>query len=1352
MSEGLIVPLNMVAFCVGTIDAHEATNEFAGATVVYNDQVTEEHPAFLGANVTRGFTSAPWQPLEQGVHLHWAIPDALTHAVHSDQQLTFPALPNRWLVTRFVLDGSQTPSTKSWVVESDVLNEQPPSGQRAITLPVKTTDPDDQNFRYAGAYAEFDANWSSPQSPFGSMTGAPLSAVSNGVLTFANYYPECRSVFGFCDLLTDVPVSGNNPVPLMYTVTGWYADPTLDPLNGGARNRAALQTDLGWTFSGGDANPAFSLYSGIAQGIGWNPGIRYVFQQPSQKPINAAASIGNTPAEALAAWFRAENHPDIPFFEQLLVAFQYGYLADFTQGKPDQLARLGEILHDDQFAGFDSGIIYTIVADVAADDPTAEQIDLPLQLAEDLNLLNVRQEQYDSALAHQDAFQWQTFADWYRIFLATPETQNIAFGVAARDLQNWSTLSTAVAALKGRRDEQLKIVQDQVSSELVLRIIPADRYRQPSEPCILLTAPELQYPVRYGGDGSFREDGFLLCRLVPQILTAIAVNGQSVAASRFNGVALVTPNHLPYSDACTALLEEACLLNTALIAAVTGVAAATLQPALEQLLAGKAQSVYQATGQPPSPLAVEWWNGNPWLPVALQWTVSYLPLQATVQNDQLSDYTPEFFNANYQVNPDAGGFITYDPQGTGSIQVDPATAAFDQQYSGASFLSPAPAAHFELQIEQYLETNTDATLQAILTELQQANFLVQPLSGFTNGLLMRGQSVQLGVEVPPSSRFAQLTQLLVPIVGDQNTVSPLFNSVFNPVRAGWFKMFSLQAIDAFGQKRTVQLPSSIVIAASMLTVVQGQPVPDVAYVPPRIAQPARLQFDWLSADTSGLEEMTSHPAASPICGWLLPNHLTGGFFLYSQEGRPLGSLFLNGPQTAVVWQGAPGDNVTINQPIGTALQSENPILRAVALQLFGSTPAFFNAFWRVVDSAQTTINPRNATTNSGISVLIGRPVALAQASLVLQTAGTAALNLSWACFHEGEYTATDSGSSQVQFPVILGDLDQISDGLIGYFKQTPGRTSYDLTTFFSEAAGAAATSGVVQPVQDTLTLTAAPGLDATEPPDLGPFTQKVLMLIDPTATVHATSGILPTAILQIPDNLANDALSILEMSFLAAPVLRGAAEFALPVPQESGYDVAWVSQAKNPGTGNAQWLVSEVGTPSTQAVWNYTPQQIAEGWLRFNPIVLEFTMLNASGQPAVKNGAANALTLTITNRRQVPITFKPGTMRPEGAARSGSIFYMHFGDLVSQADISGIVLASEQWQFAKFQDEFYGVYWAAMPASPLTLNNGSSVQISAANVIVTASGTQAQVYFDYYAVEGVNDGVSAELLAVLPAG
>lgn len=1353
-ATGLIVPVDVAAFCVGTVDANERTSALAGATTVYSDPVDQ---AFLGDDARRDLSEGAVHPLQQGVHLHWALPDGLTRATTEGGGLRFPPVPNRWLVTRLEVEG-QSPTATSWIVESDTLG--PPVAVEPFPVTVLTaTGPDGtQGVSGMGRSQPLDGAWTSPRSQLGALTDDHLSAVSRGMATFSAYYPDSRTVFGFCDRLADVTVTGTS-ARLAYVVTGWHDEPADDP----ARTNLTLevlQSTLRWTYTpvAGDA-PSFCVYNGFVQAVTWNPGTPYV--HPSPPPIAATAAIGNNPAEALSAYLAAAQATASPLFEPLLNAFQMGLLTSLEDPAPDQLAALAAALRDKQFRANDAGVVHTVGWAPAAGGGEAdgdgvvnggpdEVLALPPRLADDLNLLNLRQQRYDLGAAHADAFRWQLFADWYRMWKAgTAEVENAAQQLVYWRAGQWNALNTALGNLAEDLTDQLSVVRGQLTAGQVLTAVPAPRYRQPTDPVLLLAAPELTYPARYGGDGRFHPDGYLVCRLSNQTVSAITVAGITLDAGQLPAVALPSPNNLPYAEVCARLLVEACLLDTAVAGARSGADPAALRRALQALARGDAQTAYQVTGQPPSPVGLTWWDGNPFLPLLLSWSVELLPLFAITEGDKApASYDPRFFTANFSVAADTGGAVTYAPAAAGGIGVDPANEPFPQSYTGQSLLQASPAAQLADRLRGYLATRHDAGLDAVAAMLEATPVVVQPLSGFTDGLVMRRPDVQLPVTAGSTAdRYkAQLTGRVAPIVGDHNHVGPDFNSYFNPIRAGWAKV-SARVVDAFGQRRDVAI-SSLACAAAMATVDgHGTPVPSVAYLEPRLAQPARLLFRWLAADTTGYDEMTAHPATSPVCGWLLPDHRDGSLFVYDQRGRPLGTLFVDGTAGAVGWQSAPGDDDTIDAPVETVLRFENPHLRALALALKQGSPAFFQAMWRAIDNAHATINPPDPGAARGVAVLIGRPVAVVQASLRLEVEGRPAVNLSWACFQGGEYNETDSALSSVGFPVALGDRSRLSDGLIGFFKQASPGGPYDLGRFYSEAAPPGPNSGVVTPSATTLVLTVTPTLDDAEPPALDAATAKVLMLMDPRAAVHATTGILPTKAITIPSDIADDAVGRLEASFLVAPVLRASGGLALPFPAESGYQFSWVEEVK--GAGGRRWAVTpDVGPAASQAVWEYSPQTLTEGWARMNPVVLEFRLADSRGQPVARRGVATVMFVAVVNRRLRPVTFTPGELVDEGQPSAGSVVYLHLGDLVAQADVPRLQPAAPGWIFADLSTPTYGRYWAATPTTPVTLDPGGCLHLSLANLVATATGAQATVYADYYNVDGVSDGVYDAIVAV----
>ena len=640
----LIIPVDLMAYCVGRLDAqgeNAPVQKFAGVTTDYRNQTTTEHPAFLGVNVTRDpIHQPPLSSLECGVHLHWAMPDALTHASCGSGSLEFPPLPNRWLVTRIVAKGV-IPS-KHWIIESDRLST---SGKQWLpTVPVSASvgrnEAAQRDFRYLGAWQEFDNTWHEPTTDaselLNALSGNELHAVASGDIAFAAFYPNSRSVFGFYDNLTDLT---DWPVELMYVVTGWYSTLSNDPLNGGV-NLDLLQSKLGWTFkSMSDVSPNRSLYSGLTQGIQWSPDQKYV-KDPD--PVKGDIAIGNNPAEVLSAYFRGKKFPDVPLFEELMTLYAAGLLQGVTAPFPGQLAMLEETLHELQFSGFDGGSIYTISRG------TAEDTDLPLPLADALNLLNAAQQTADSALVELQQARWQLFANWMRLFEADSSYLQAAFNAFSSQLNLQDNiqryLQTAVDAVASQKS----VVEKMLSSDLALIEVPAARFYTATEPVVMLVGDAATPALRHGGDGRYHPIGYLVCRLVTDVLEAISVDTSTLQASNYLTIAPNTQN-LP-SPAIASLIQEAALLNTAIASAVTGIAEEKLAKDLDLLITGEDSKLYkQPVGLPPSPVGITTWPGeNPWCSLMLLWKATFHPLLDT---SGLIDYQNFFFYKQLQSKP-----------------------------------------------------------------------------------------------------------------------------------------------------------------------------------------------------------------------------------------------------------------------------------------------------------------------------------------------------------------------------------------------------------------------------------------------------------------------------------------------------------------------------------------------------------------------------------------------------------------------------------------------------------------------------------------------------------------------------
>ncbi|MCG8404260.1 MAG: hypothetical protein MI923_03585, partial [Phycisphaerales bacterium] len=108
-----------------------------------------------------------------------------------------------------------------------------------------------------------------------------------------------------------------------------------------------------------------------------------------------------------------------------------------------------------------------------------------------------------------------------------------------------------------------------------------------------------------------------------------------------------------------------------------------------------------------------------------------------------------------------------------------------------------------------------------------------------------------------------------------------------------------------------------------------------------------------------------------------------------------------------------------------------------------------------IDNSTTFIAPRNYKQETGMSVLIGRPLALVRASLELDLLGLPAMNQSKESFAQAIESMDpskrdDGAATQVELPVRLGALSDIDDGMVGYFIDDGSPRSYQ--HFYSPAA------------------------------------------------------------------------------------------------------------------------------------------------------------------------------------------------------------------------------------------------------------------------------------------------------------
>ena len=167
----------------------------------------------------------PGQRPRPGAVVRWALPDALTAGGSADPQtgaVTFPPVPNRWLVARRCLASRAPARPGFWPATTSAATARPTTPAAGHTGHVLAAGRLARGGR-AARRARPAADRRGPGRP-----------------AFAAYLPNIQHIFAFHD-----PLTGVNPGTVSYLVCGWYGGGVADPMSG-PQTAAGWQTAADW--------------------------------------------------------------------------------------------------------------------------------------------------------------------------------------------------------------------------------------------------------------------------------------------------------------------------------------------------------------------------------------------------------------------------------------------------------------------------------------------------------------------------------------------------------------------------------------------------------------------------------------------------------------------------------------------------------------------------------------------------------------------------------------------------------------------------------------------------------------------------------------------------------------------------------------------------------------------------------------------------------------------------------------------------------------------------------------------------------------------------------------------------
>lgn len=784
-----------------------------------------------------------------------------------------------------------------------------------------------------------------------------------------------------------------------------------------------------------------------------------------------------------------------------------------------------------------------------------------------------------------------------------------------------------------------------VQDNYQLTQVPAPSYYQPTEPVLVLgeglAEDRILKPVNRNGRAKL-----LPCRLPSELVQYGSATYPPAIGNLGNRV---KPHITNLVTTLQTLLQEAYLLtpeyyktgisilNLAKMADAEETAQKPLFHDVKLMkVADYDHGILPYTGKLPYFIAYNYWQPTSgsvtqspvyedvYLPLFIYWQANYRYSQHYDGNNEQypKNYLTELFDFDsYQVD--------YQPTAPASFEKS-ATLPNEINVSGVISLSSAATANFQNQIRTFCQQNLNnydpaagppnkaasdyqekQELYEAYTAFNNWSVLSQGLSGFNIGLLQQIQELQLPLNIPstwldggsrtsPSATRFWVTKFLQsqsaswrPSWAADGVNFAAFDvsddKVFYlPIRGGFLQMLDIHLVDVFGRNIKLDNPQPTYVADSLRTANQEYPDSNHhVYLPPRLQQPSRLNFNWVSAEAPDgmgpFVEFNPHPAASPICGWLLPNHLDDTLLLYDRNGHPLGEAGRQGSaggQSNVYLYPVPGSTEVDVAGI------DNLVLRDFITNFVkpGADFAPFQGFLNVVDDSQQFIISSAMQQKKDLAVLMGRPLVLAQAEIQLSLQGLPDVSLDTNSAHptfipwSGSNQAfeldnstkkgyipyrfshfNDGNVTNLEVPVLLGDpqiksagpggqsLPYFDDGLVGYF--LPGDP-----TFYTPLELAHDISGITS----TYGLTAAEmplQLTVNGPP------VRLTMVIDPRVAIRATTAILPVTSIQIPPDQYQQIVRKLMMYFLSAPILTyqpgTEMTFSLNLPDEKGYDWYW---------------------------------------------------------------------------------------------------------------------------------------------------------------------------------------------------
>ncbi len=1185
--------------------------------------------------------------LESGVHLHWIIPAFFG----KEYAKGIPAAPNRWSVKRD--DG------KEWLVVSDYVHA--PKVENNIIelteeysiLPIPASAPNlfgNPPFCYLGKHftgrdlEELDESLLIKNS-YKKHFGEDLTVLGFGHVQFSASYPNCKTVFGFHD--------PDGKVGNIYSIEGWHSKPEDDLLKNSIAaeftnteiNLTALKEFLSHSFDLDlEGDPDLTILpdktSYLAKiNIDNKPAV------PNTDGLNI--SVGNTGTEAISALVsqklnssdsveKVKAEDNLEYF--LMNATMDGHLVD-------HFYKFLEARHKKGFTMNKGGFLYTFKDHYIGKTPDFDGYPLSPDLYIKMNALNLTRYKINEAENELKSIKSQLNVDWHKYMRAAypplgsrgsfPDRDELENLIRCTSFKEITLKSDDITKWSKTEQNQLKELSDLIKSFIQESISkhPYSDETTINEKRRAITS--LKAELSKATTTKARLD-------INQHLKQVEKNLEQLESDA--GVHAKLQDELTKAKTSTEdypfkhLIEKPFWEPNEPVVAIDGFNFGNRSSVTHCQIVSLDTITSESTC-----FATQKMSELEWCPFFMEWDVSLedAPIDINglsskeLQNSFLDNYFLDYDSPGiYKKNQEALTYTDNDSYFQGGVILNP----FLQD-----FFKEGMANYKEFCAEKIKENKGDqdaidrwqkhlSLASKAKDKVEESNILCQRLSGFNAACLMLRQIPQLEMQEPVGFlESVNFTEAVLELVegGDMQTPSVMYD--FLPIRNGKLVLSRLRFINNFGTSVDMNKFSNYISsdtltseelrksdAAHSVDASKMEELFQEVFLPPRIVQPARLNFHFLEGEH---ERMTENPNTSPVCGWFISNYLEGTIMVFSSEGKALGTI----EKETVKWKNLPWEKQ------GSSFEDkiENPYLADVVRKIIqndtNSGGGFTDAFLSAMEDALNQIAPADVNSQNAKILLVGRPIAICRVKIGLQIKGYPALDQSWQVTMKDAKKAENlpdkdllsikdrysSNWNGVKIPLRLGEHHQLNDGLVGYWKNKDGQPNgsffapqtqndaHELITSFSEGYASSLKDNLrnpfIHPIQ----------ADGEE--------HSFTVLLDPKGVLHATTGVLPTEMISIPTHFYQSALERMHLWFKTGPLLqyneklKRDTEEAVPVdvlqldlPQIPKYNWKWFDK-KTTVDNDLEKMLIDTQKPEFAKLYEELPE-IKNGYLLLIPM------------------------------------------------------------------------------------------------------------------------------------------------------